>query len=85
MDGLELVVSRGHPHERVEIALIVEEALPVGEQVPEEGLTLGWRVDDLSGVRVGELRSWHAAYVQVHGLDRAANPYGGGRAERPLR
>ena len=39
MDGLELVVRHRHADQRIDIALLMDEALPVGELVAQQYLT----------------------------------------------
>ena len=48
MDRLELIVADGHSNQRVEVRIVVKEALPVGKQVAEPVLSLGRGVDHLA-------------------------------------
>lgn len=54
VDGFELVVRDGHPQQRVEVVVGVDEPLPLRELLADQVGALGWRVDDLTSGRVGD-------------------------------
>jgi hypothetical protein len=83
VDGFELVVAHGHADQRVQLGLVVQKALPVGQHVAQAGFAFGRGVDHLAGAVVGELGARGAADVHVHALEGAADVHGGGGAQRP--
>jgi hypothetical protein len=83
VDGLELVVAHGHADQWVQLGLVVQKALPVGQHVAQAGFAIGRGVDHLARAVIGELGTGRATDVHVHTLQGAADVHGGGGAQRP--
>ena len=84
MDGFELVMTHGHADQRVQIGLLMQEALPVGQQVTQMRLALRRRVDHLARAVLDQLRARRAPDVHVRAFQGAAHLHGGDGAQRPL-
>jgi hypothetical protein len=84
VDGLELVVAHGHADQRVQLGLLVQKALPVGQHVAQARFALGRGVDHLARAVIDQLGARGSADVQVHALQGAADIHRGGGAERPV-
>ena len=83
MNGFKLVVAHGHADQWVQLGLVVQKALPVGQQFAQVGLALRRGVDHLTRAVVDELGSGGAADVHVHALEGLAHLHGGGGAQGP--
>ena len=70
MDGFELVMRHRHADQRVDVALLVDEALPVGQLLAQQRLARGRRVDHVSGLLVGKRGAGHLAHLHLHALDQ---------------
>lgn len=84
VDGFELVMSDGHADERIQLPFVMEEALPVGQQLAQQVFSCRWGIDHFAGAIIGERRPRYPANVHLLVFDDAAYFDRGSRGERPL-
>jgi len=56
VNGFELIVCDGHSHERIVGFLVVEETLPVGQQIAQSRLAVRRRIDNLASRPIRQRR-----------------------------
>lgn len=84
MDRLELVVHHGQAHQRIDIVCFMDVALPVGQLVPEQFLSLWWCIDDRARDLVHQGRAGCRTDVEINALDPATDDNRYRRGHRAL-
>ncbi len=72
MDRLKLVMLDGQRNQRVNVAVIVNIAFPVGEQIPKQPLTGRRGKDNLPGAIVRQYGTRRNPDIHIDAIDRAA-------------
>ena len=82
VDCLELVMRDGHANQGIDLRLLMNESLPVGELFAQQGLPHRRGIDHGVPGRVGKRCARHAPDFHVATLDGGTNRNRRGRAER---
>ena len=78
VNRLELVVTHRHPDQGVEFRFVVQETLPVGEQIAQDAFAFRRGVDHFAGPVIDQLRTGRTPDIHGYALEGAADFHGRG-------